>query len=121
MKGVNTATHRDYIVKLSAKLLNPESAVFFKGREVEIRDDDAGVPLARAAIEAARIQAGMQEDLSEIASARIAAAAGEALVPVMVQAVDLSEDEQRRRDAEFFNAQAGMRMDDDVNDGVFVE
>jgi hypothetical protein len=110
VKGVNTATHKEYIV-LSAKILNPESVVMFKGREVEIREDDAGVPLARAAIDAARIQAGMQEELEELAQARNAAAAGEANVPAMAEAEDLSEDEQRRRDAEYFNQQPGMHMD----------
>jgi hypothetical protein len=109
VKGVNTATHKEYIVKLSAKILNPESVVMFKGREVEIREEDAGVPLARAAIEAARIQAEMQEDLEVLAQARSAAAAG-----AMAQAVDLSEEEQQRLDAEYFNAQAGMQMEYNV-------
>ena len=93
-------------MKLSAKILNPESVVMFKDREVEIRVEDAGVPLARAAIEAARIQAGMDEELEELAQARSAAAAG-----AMAQAVDLPEEEQQRLNAEYFNEQAGMHME----------
>ena len=108
MKGVNTATHREYIVQLSAKILNPEAVVMFRGRVVEIQDADAGVPLARAAIEAAQIQAGMQDDLEALEAARSAAAAGGMAI---VAAVDLSEDEQQRRDAQYFNEQAGMHME----------
>ena len=112
MKGVNTATHRDYIVKLSAKILNPESVVFFKGREVDIREEDAGVPLARAAIEAAQIQAEMNDELAELASTRARSAAAAVGVEI-AQAEDLSEDEQQRLDAQYFNEQEGMRMDDE--------
>ncbi len=96
-------------MKLSAKILNPESIVFFKGREVEIREEDAGVPLARAAIEAAQIQAEMNEELAELASTRARSAAAAVGVEI-AQAEDLSEDEQRRLDAEYFNDQQGMQM-----------
>ena len=75
---------------------------------MEIEDADAGVPLARAAIEAAQIQAGMQDDLEALEAARSAAAAGGMAI---VAAVDLSEDEQQRRDAQYFNEQAGMHME----------
>jgi hypothetical protein len=93
-------------VKLSEKILNPQSAVLFKGRAVEIQEGDAGVALARAAIEAARIQADMNENLSELQRARNAAAARANIR----QAEDLPENEQARLDAEYFNDQQGMQM-----------
>jgi len=89
----------------------------FKGRAVEIREEDTGVALARAAIEVARIQAIMASELAAGQAAAEAAlyapepgaAAAQPRVAV-VQAVDLSEAEQQERDAEYFNAEAGMQM-----------
>jgi hypothetical protein len=109
VKGVNTATHRDYVVKLSQKILNPLSVVMWKGQPLEVHNGDAAVPLARAALETARLQAEMEDESRQLAAER-AANQGAAAAPINA-AVDLNEEEQERLDAEYFNAQAGMQMD----------
>ena len=119
VKGVNTATHREYIVQLSAKILNPEAVVMFRGRVVEIQDADAGVPLARAAIEAAQIQAGMQDDLEALEAARSAAAAGgwrllQLWICQRMNSSDVTRNTSMSKRACTWNEQAGMRMDDAV-------
>lgn len=109
MKGINTATHREYVLKLSQKILNPQSVVIWKGQPLEVREGDAAVPLAHAALENARLQAEMEEEAQERAAVR-AAHQGAAAEPIEA-AVDLDEAEQERLDAEYFNAQEGMRME----------
>ena len=80
---------------------------------------DAAVHLARAAIDAARIASEMEDALVLLGAADANAGAAAALpMDVVVQGVDLDENEQQRRDAEYFNAQEGMQMNDMHSDGL---
>lgn len=106
MKGIATKKHAAYIKLLIHKIQNPSAVVMYGGHAVEIDEGDAGVALARAAIDMGHIE-------GEMALAAVAAADGrdqEGAAPVRgailgPAAVDLDAGEEQRLDEEFFDEQ----------------